>query len=404
MCSEGVDADTIVSIRAGSTRRQAHASTSQAFAFPSLPLNARPFKVELLRSIGTSEVTVKPNCEVYDLGFQGEANRSMKLRVKEADRAMGGGGKTEDTQAVPCEISRSEKEERKAVAAAEGRSYLEKFNILHFVQEMLQHIIREKPEDPFGSMARYLQKSALANDSDHISNDFSRQCSDGSGDAPIRTEESAIEKDLRNDKTEETGFRNYCDGMPPSVARTETRGALTYDPVDDLKESAFNILTTAGKDGRLKDILARVRQCGPDADELAAAAARARLDAENARLNDDIEKLQRLCKECGDLFTLQEASLSDALAALGPTSAAILEGTRKLQERGDASDESIRKAKLLCNGLADLASRLSDSSRPATSHSQAAAAHTSTARLEAENRELKRQLLALEQSSTVKAF
>merc|ERR1712083_1102540 len=51
---------------------------------------------------------------------------------------------------------------QRELAAESARSYLERFRLLDFVRELMQYIIREKPEDPYAFMADYLYRTSAA--------------------------------------------------------------------------------------------------------------------------------------------------------------------------------------------------------------------------------------------------
>lgn len=88
--ASGIESDTIVSIRAGSTRRQGRLILDQPFCFPNLLVNASPFNVDLLRNVASAKLNVSPDVEDYEVIFP--QNWSDWFYVN--DTATEGGSKT----------------------------------------------------------------------------------------------------------------------------------------------------------------------------------------------------------------------------------------------------------------------------------------------------------------------
>ncbi|CAE8693393.1 unnamed protein product, partial [Polarella glacialis] len=65
--------DAILSVRAGTVRRQAQVSSGRAFRFPNSSLKDNPLKVDILQQIGTAYLVLKPGEGQYKLKFQNTA-------------------------------------------------------------------------------------------------------------------------------------------------------------------------------------------------------------------------------------------------------------------------------------------------------------------------------------------
>jgi len=150
---DGIETGSVVSIRAGTTRRQAAAPLDQPLTFPMLPLNAGSLKVDLLKPIGSCRVDIGLSTETYPVVFPANdagGHVALELAVKEAPHLCGSGGhggrELEDDK------------DKQANAEDAARTYLEKFRLMGFVGELLQYIIREQPEDPYAFMGAYLRR------------------------------------------------------------------------------------------------------------------------------------------------------------------------------------------------------------------------------------------------------
>jgi len=178
--AEGLPAESLLMIRAGQVRRQAKLKAGLPFQFPSLPLNSNPFRVEVFQSLGGKNLMLSPDAERYVMKLPSPASgvlaSKLELQIQdgsvtEASRqaalaeavvevqeqsgsrevggvedgsAEGGGGDVGSSAAL-----------RRAAAAEKARGYLQKHDLVNFVQEMLAVLLKEKPADPYGFMCSY---------------------------------------------------------------------------------------------------------------------------------------------------------------------------------------------------------------------------------------------------------
>lgn len=165
--TRGFEGDLVLSVRGGTSRRQAPISTDQPFAFPCSMLNANPFKIDLMKPVAKKTVRIDPTKDIYSVLFatpDGKEHGLLTIQVKDVPAKCGvkGPPSRPGTANVPgsdWNLPLTDKEqtsERKQANAAAARKYLERFNLLSIVQEMLQHVIREKPEEPLLEMAKHL--------------------------------------------------------------------------------------------------------------------------------------------------------------------------------------------------------------------------------------------------------
>jgi len=211
---DGAPKDAIVSIRAGSSRRQAQVSaltsSGTPFRFGGFAC-VNPFKLDLLQPLGTARLALKPGGSgTYTLPLEtpdGDRASSVTLAVREVSRKQGDHedlgqdlfdridvdkdgvvSRQESAQALRregetrvlqpldngrplglCERGGSarlpplEKDgDRLPAAAAVAKKYLESHNLLPFVRALLQTVVRERPDDPFAFIADQFRNAATA--------------------------------------------------------------------------------------------------------------------------------------------------------------------------------------------------------------------------------------------------
>jgi len=166
----GLPEGTILSVRAGSTRRQAPMPLQGPLRFPNLPFNAKQFKVDVMQTLGSSKVDINANKELesytvgVDIGNGQHARVGFTVReqpslcgkrayeLKQVDKNPDGIMEEPQPAQLPPE---------KAQAALDSRAYAREHNIPNLVQEMLQHVLREKPDDPFMVMSEYFRRKGV---------------------------------------------------------------------------------------------------------------------------------------------------------------------------------------------------------------------------------------------------
>eukprot|EP00747_Dinoflagellata_sp_TGD_P169234 gnl/TRDRNA2_/TRDRNA2_197679_c0_seq1.p1 gnl/TRDRNA2_/TRDRNA2_197679_c0~~gnl/TRDRNA2_/TRDRNA2_197679_c0_seq1.p1 ORF type:complete len:212 (-),score=44.15 gnl/TRDRNA2_/TRDRNA2_197679_c0_seq1:22-657(-) len=174
----GIAADSVISIRAGKTRRQAKLSSGLPFHFPTLPVSADPFKFEVLQPVNSKNLTLSPDAERYIVKFQ-ESRLELLIQAKtsanassakpsrpEAEATRGhrepSRPKAEATEAVDPDADDVTGEEgrSKKAANASAKEYLEQHNMMNYMQEMLAALVQSKPEDPFEFMSSYAGRTS----------------------------------------------------------------------------------------------------------------------------------------------------------------------------------------------------------------------------------------------------
>jgi uncharacterized coiled-coil DUF342 family protein len=147
----GLPEDAIVSIRFGTTRRQAPLETvsTHPLKFPTaLEAVAEPLKIDILAPIATTRLVLHPSEDQYRIGFEQSDDMLIGLNV----RTTSGIDKPE-TSSSGRPISATPKFQD---AAASARDYLEEHGLLRYVQSLLHAVIQVKPKDPYSFMMEQL--------------------------------------------------------------------------------------------------------------------------------------------------------------------------------------------------------------------------------------------------------
>jgi len=178
--SEGVPEGCLLSVRAGSTRRQAPAEKNKPFWFPRGTSFALPLKVDLLAPLGSATLDLNSRSDSYDVEIlppEGSAGTKtsmrVNLRVREdsapaevrsssypsgAGPASGAaaslidhaiGPSPQSSRSVPGATTSQASSSRRHLMALAARTYLEEHNLFLWVQTLLQDLIRDKPVDPW---------------------------------------------------------------------------------------------------------------------------------------------------------------------------------------------------------------------------------------------------------------
>eukprot|EP00929_Paragymnodinium_shiwhaense_P116506 TRINITY_DN860_c0_g3_i2.p1 TRINITY_DN860_c0_g3~~TRINITY_DN860_c0_g3_i2.p1 ORF type:complete len:3027 (-),score=901.93 TRINITY_DN860_c0_g3_i2:117-9197(-) len=142
----GVPEGTILSIRAGNVRRQGNLSTNRSVKFSTSRLDANPFTVDLYAPIGSKRLTLTPSGESYYVQFGGD-QMSMILDVADI-------GKEAASTSPKKEHAPADKRQKHS---ANCQEYIDKHKLVTFVQNLMQSVLVEQPEDPFKYMEAQLK-------------------------------------------------------------------------------------------------------------------------------------------------------------------------------------------------------------------------------------------------------
>eukprot|EP00441_Pelagodinium_beii_P035834 CAMPEP_0197650974 /NCGR_PEP_ID=MMETSP1338-20131121/31274_1 /TAXON_ID=43686 ORGANISM="Pelagodinium beii, Strain RCC1491" /NCGR_SAMPLE_ID=MMETSP1338 /ASSEMBLY_ACC=CAM_ASM_000754 /LENGTH=261 /DNA_ID=CAMNT_0043225499 /DNA_START=71 /DNA_END=853 /DNA_ORIENTATION=- len=151
LSNANIPEDSILSIRAGSVRRQAALNSGRPFRFPSISPEENPLKIDILQQVGTAYLVLKPGEEQYKVVFSGSSGMNCEVEVKKTD-------------GEPSPTSPSGEKKEASQTAKDAKEYLDAHQVLPLVQAVLQTVIKEKPADPCAHMARHFMSGYSLND------------------------------------------------------------------------------------------------------------------------------------------------------------------------------------------------------------------------------------------------
>jgi hypothetical protein len=200
----GIPQDAIISIRAGSSRRQAPVSAlgsnGMPFKFAAGAAGCNPFKIDILQPMGSARMALQPDGGTYTVPIQNSSTPgiSVQMTVREGKASPGGKkdvaqelfdrldtnkdgliGRREFAEAVRqgqggkpvlqpmddgSEITVSpggvklppipkDEDGRFPAAANAAKEYLEIHRLLPFVRALLQTVVRDRPDEPYNFIA-----------------------------------------------------------------------------------------------------------------------------------------------------------------------------------------------------------------------------------------------------------
>jgi len=180
--SEGIPEGCVLSIRAGSTRRQAPVTADRPFRFPTTVHEAVPFKVDVLEPVASARLILRPgeenrtDCqytiplEAADAATDGtgtggapavgaeakklEKEMSVTIAVAPADETVGDDGAGDESRPGTAKRRVSNPTASRHGQANAAREYLDKHNLVEFTQLLVQSVIKEQPDRPYAFMAR----------------------------------------------------------------------------------------------------------------------------------------------------------------------------------------------------------------------------------------------------------
>lgn len=181
------DPDCILSVRAGSSRRQGALKLNKTFQFPVTGRDAVPFKVDLLRHVGSAQAKLTAEDGTYAMSIDPPvdkgAHSSIRLDLQVTNRPLMCGRKREELRTSSRREGHisgvkprlSAELDVQSSEAVQARCYFEDHNIMRVVQSMLEAILRDQPSDPREYIATFMDRISATNkqskrcpDSDHI--------------------------------------------------------------------------------------------------------------------------------------------------------------------------------------------------------------------------------------------
>lgn len=186
--SEGIPEGCVLSVRAGSTRRQAPVTADRPFRFPDTLAEAMPFKVDVLEPVASARLILRAgeerrtDCQytipLESSAAEAEGNAEVK---QETDKQVAAEAAAMSVTIAVSPLDDAKREEPKddsADASRPGssskakqpspgssassrrglvnasREYLDKHNLVEFTQLLVQSVIKEQPDKPYAFMAK----------------------------------------------------------------------------------------------------------------------------------------------------------------------------------------------------------------------------------------------------------
>lgn len=152
----GIPESSIISIRAGGTRRQAQLSQlDRPLKFPSGPEGITAFKIDVLEPLGTARLAYNPAESEYCLSFEaaGEGAASAGMELAFCVRRQGEGPAAGEE--APGTDDERLRDQRKELAA---REYLDRHGLTAFMQFLMQSLMKDKPADPYSFLQKQVTK------------------------------------------------------------------------------------------------------------------------------------------------------------------------------------------------------------------------------------------------------
>ncbi|CAE7229858.1 unnamed protein product [Symbiodinium pilosum] len=152
----GISDDCIVSVRCGTTRRQAPLDVArcQALKFPSnLETLNEPLKIDVLKPVASARLVLHAQQDEYLMDFLDQPGSAIGLNVRSTS------SQPPERNADVGTAGRSERKQGQSQGPASARDYLELHGVLKYVQSMLTALIQAKPQDPYLFMLQQLTSS-----------------------------------------------------------------------------------------------------------------------------------------------------------------------------------------------------------------------------------------------------
>lgn len=152
--SENLPEGCLLSIRAGTTRRQAPADPDKfVLRFPKGQLHADMFKVDALMPIGNAVLGLEPGRDRYDVSFGNKDGLDLAMKVtlliREAVQAAGETSTPVAPDRVEAAGSPAATASRRHRLAVSAQSYLNRHGLLKWAQVLFQELIKDQPDDPW---------------------------------------------------------------------------------------------------------------------------------------------------------------------------------------------------------------------------------------------------------------
>lgn len=139
----GIPESAILSVRAGSVKRQAPSTSDKPFRFAKGETKDAVVKVDILGCLGTGYAVLKPFEDRYKVALSD--GMACEIDVKHLG------------DNIPVKTSGGKETDKSSFNEQSAQSYLEEHGVLQFIQGIIQVLVRERPDDPYKYMSRHMQ-------------------------------------------------------------------------------------------------------------------------------------------------------------------------------------------------------------------------------------------------------
>lgn len=231
-----------------------------------------PVRVDLMSLVGSHTFGLAPGTQIYDVpiakGVGGAGAVHLQCRI--CDPGAGGREKQGDGPAVP---------QRKLQTALMMRSYLDNHDVLRQMQELLQEMVVQRPDDPVEYMIRKLDE--ISQESQGIEID-PEVCPIVVRDAPTKpagapltepakepekaeapaTQRTTAESDRDSDSEAETDDGGMPELQPAPIASSSRRGSVSSEAHGKYNQRSSYVPVVIPKTDEQKDrVLAVLEKC-----------------------------------------------------------------------------------------------------------------------------------------------
>ncbi|CAE7368396.1 unnamed protein product [Symbiodinium sp. CCMP2456] len=292
--TKGVSPETIISIRAGSTRRQVPVSLAdKPFKFPCQLSECGAIKVDFMTVTASARAILRPEGE-QDVQLKMVKKSSSEEAVPAEEAEVSLLVRSSSGEGASTAVSPEERAAKKRGLASATEEYLSKHGVLTFIQGVLQGVIRDRPEDPYKYVADQFASASV------------------SKKAPTLEEMRQTARDALLQGAKSGKLLEVLRESTPKASSPKADGAEVEASVDELRQLARDALLRGAQSGKLFDVLAE---------------SSAKKEQANKKADEDVDKLRLQARDL-----LLEGAQNGKLLE-------VLQGTPPQQESAESSND-----------------------------------------------------------------
>ncbi|CAE7825710.1 unnamed protein product, partial [Symbiodinium necroappetens] len=292
--TKGVSPETIISIRAGSTRRQVPVSLAdKPFKFPCQLSECGAIKVDFMTVTASARAILRPEGE-QDVQLKMVKKSSSEEAVPAEEAEVSLLVRSSSGEGASTAVSAEERAAKKRGLASATEEYLSKHGVLTFIQGVLQGVIRDRPEDPYKYVADQFASASVSK-----------------APTPTLEEMRQTAQDALLQGAKSGKLLEVLRESTPKASSPKADGAEVEASVEELRQLARDALLRGAQSGKLFDVLAE---------------SSAKKEQANKKEDADLDRLRLQARDL-----LLEGAQSGKLWE-------VLQGTA-LQESAESSDD-----------------------------------------------------------------